>query len=457
MKKSLLIAIAAFFVALGANAQSKQCTTLDVTKKMSLQTRIKSAKSTENADKISKVIKRMQKVKGNRRSASDIEGAYIMDGYDPYGEFATPNIFNIEAASGSITLDLYDEPQTFEYNVKLTDFGCKGGVIYGYYVEDESGDYIAVPVQVAAESTKALGYSKEYGRVAISGGTSYDPNVGFSYGVPFYLDVTEDGLEFSGETSDGDAITSWIAFLPDYTGDGNLWDYGFDAEIFLPTAVSSCRSSISYFCTDGTTSGWGEAVYPIAIEDFGESLVVHNFMGECKIDIRKNEDGSWGIPAGQRGFDSNNDQDEPYGYYRWVGMYVDNEGYLRTDWEKDVLTGFDFAEDGMTGIEFYKTEHKAAWDDEDGHHEEGDYFLDEPFWYFNLRSGPDAEGLSYWLGGYLAALYFVNLADGGETGIKNVNGNVNENTTKTFNMLGQEVGKDAKGLLIRDGKKFVVK
>ena len=43
------------------------------------------------------------------------------------------------------------------------------------------------------------------------------------------------------------------------------------------------------------------------------------------------------------------------------------------------------------------------------------------------------------------------------TGINEVNANTRQSNGKTYNVLGQQVSAGAKGLLIRDGKKYIAK
>ena len=57
---------------------------------------------------------------------------------------------------------------------------------------------------------------------------------------------------------------------------------------------------------------------------------------------------------------------------------------------------------------------------------------------------------------YLGRKWCLLVGLTGETGINAIS-TTSQKSGKTYNVLGQQVSAGAKGLLIRDGKKFVVK
>lgn len=469
MKKSLLIAVAALFVALGANAQAKHFAKMPEQKGLAKNVVQKSGIETRVSSKISKLTSSFV-AKAPKKAVSDIEGTYIMDGFDSANEFATPGSFDIVAEEGTITLDLYDEPIEFSYNVKLVDFDYKGFVVYGDY--DEESETILIPVQVAAQTTKELGFPTEYGRVALGGATSFVAGQGFSYFLPIELSFTDYGLEFVGLTDDDRAITGVCTFLPDYTptsaDDSDLFKVDFDCEVFPANSVMSCRSSISFVRTDGGSTGYGDAEYFAAVEDLGTQLLVHNFLGLTTIMIQKNSDGTLSVLKDQRCMSDNYDEDPPYEYMRLVAIDFkpgkDSQGkdvtYLVRNWDRDVLTGFGSADGDRQFISFYKTEHREAWTDDEGTHEEGDYYLDEPPYYFTIASGGDDEGLAYTFGGYCYGLSMMVVDSNVEipTGIEYINV-IPENTKSTtlYDLQGRVVDGSYKGIVISNGKKMVVK
>ena len=71
----------------------------------------------------------------------------------------------------------------------------------------------------------------------------------------------------------------------------------------------------------------------------------------------------------------------------------------------------------------------------------------------------DSEGQGYWMGGHFCAFEFV-LYHGDATGIEEQHMTLEQKlkSAKTYNMLGQRVDRaQTKGLLVRNGKKFLSK
>ena len=108
-------------------------------------------------------------------------------------------------------------------------------------------------------------------------------------------------------------------------------------------------------------------------------------------------------------------------------------------------------------LEFYKTEYKEAWEDEDGKHDAGNYFIDDdPEYcrYYAVASNNDADGAAYSMGWCCNTWIETDPVEG--AGISDVKTNA-KSTVKTYNLMGQEVNASAKGLIIRDGKKMLNK
>lgn len=55
------------------------------------------------------------------------------------------------------------------------------------------------------------------------------------------------------------------------------------------------------------------------------------------------------------------------------------------------------------------------------------------------------------------AFYGYQFTPGTDTGISNINASEAANEGATFNLLGQKVASNAKGLVIKNGKKFINK
>ena len=114
--------------------------------------------------------------------------------------------------------------------------------------------------------------------------------------------------------------------------------------------------------------------------------------------------------------------------------------------QEEYLNGFVSTDNsGAKVYEFYKTEYKEAWEDEDGQHDAGYYFIDDdPEYcrYYAVASNNDADGAAYSMG------WCCNTrieCDADPSGISNVKTTAKSNV-KTYNLMGQEVNASAKGL-----------
>ena len=120
-----------------------------------------------------------------------------------------------------------------------------------------------------------------------------------------------------------------------------------------------------------------------------------------------------------------------------------------------LITGNISEEDGVKYIEFYDTEYKEAWTDPDGtEHEAGNYYIADYTKWFMVHSTYGDTG-AYWWGEARYARIAIPLETTGITELKNDGRQLT--TSKTYNLLGQEVTPATKGLVIKDGRKVVVK
>lgn len=443
MKKSLLIAVAALMVAMGANAQgvriAKNANWLDIPSDVKLVNVMKKDYTPYESQKSTTV---------RRAGETGLDGEYILNGVNFKEDFTESTLFTLESKTGTITLDQYEGTPSFEYNVVLHDFSYTGAVVYGKY--DAEAGVIEIPVQTIY--THAT-----YKEIVISGGyRSGAQNVG--YGKEIFLIVNKDGTMDIDEDieEEGDvATTGWVSFLPNYE-DGGLWNYGFDITVLKPNATMKYRASSA--ALGGTGSGWSAVSIRVAIEDYKSEWVVNYFLTLTPVSVTLNNDGSSSIPLGVKMYDY--DRDEPYGMFRLVGVSDAGDGYISRNYEKELLKGF--WENGYA--EFFKVVHKEAWDEEDPethevtHYDEGDYYVtddDEYFPYVAVATANDEDGAAYQLG--YACYISIETDEHAAAGINEVKANGRNNAVKAYNLMGQEVSAAAKGLIIRDGKKFVNK
>jgi hypothetical protein len=445
MKKSLLIAVAALFVALGANAQVKR-TSLPVKKAGLESAQLEKMALTPQAS--AAPVFRSKLAKAPKAAAGEIDGEYLLNADNFEGDFTECSFFTIESSTGQITLDQYEGEPTFDYNVVLNDFSWEGAVVYGEYNADEGMIYI--PVQ-------QIGFNATYKEIYISGGYRSGAE-NLRYGKPIILIVNEDGTmdideDIDPDDPDDDATTGFVSYLPNYvnpnTGEeGGLWNYGFDIQVMKPNGTMEFTARGNGF---GSPDGWSKTSRRVFIEDYGTEWVVNNFLGLTPVSVTLDSDDKCFVTLGQKMYDY--DQEEPYGYFRLVGITYDGD-YIVRDYDKTALNGF--YEDGY--CEFFKVEYKEAWTDDEGSHDAGYYYVDDdPDYvrYVAVATANDADGLCY-LYGY-ACNMTIESDEHATSGILAPKTTVENPNAQVYDLQGRAVNSNYKGIVIQNGKKFVVK
>lgn len=442
MKKSLLIAVAAIMVVLSVSAQQKR---------VAQATKMNAPVATKlNVTKAAAPIaKRAIEKNQPARRAAGVAGTYILD-FDNYdGTFTESSSFEIVEKTGTVKIvDLetenYDETIDFEYNVQLNDFTWEGGVAYGKY--DATEGTIHIPVQV-------IGENSTYGRIVLGGISSLDGEPKH-YPFDMILTVDEDGAlqlydmeEELAEVYPGEIMSGWYSFLPDYE-EGGAWNYGFDIEFFQPNAVMGGRE---VHIENGAWGEWTATTHNVSVEDYGTEIVVHNFFDLCPISITIDGDkASIATPVRVQSYDYADEGEEPNYIQIWQW-----DATLENRVNPGLITGnVSTDEEGNKMIEFYDTEYREAWTDEQGDHEAGEYIINDYTKWFMVHSNYGENGAYWW--GEARNVYLIIPADGA-AGITEAKATAAQNNAKVYNLLGQEVNGDVKGLVIKNGKKYVNK
>ena len=447
MKKGLLIMMATFMVAISANAQFKR-TVQPKMKATPIATGLKIKKAN---DKL--VLKTVTPVKDmkTRRAAEDINGTYILD-YDNYhGDFTASSSFTIVAETGTTKIidmesENLEETIDFNYNVRLEGFTYSNGIAYGYY--DEEDGFIGIPVQTIYTHNK-------YGRVVLSGVTKNDDgpqSIGFDMGLIVEDDGTISFYDFEEELAEagleGEYMSGWYSFLPDLPDEeSGAWNMGFDVEL-LP--VNAYTSGDEVHIVNGDWGDWTETQHFVSVEDYGTELVVHNFFDLCPISITIDGDkASIATPVQVDDYDYAEEGEDP----NYIQIWQWNADFTQP-LNPGAITGtVSTTANGSKVIRFYDTEYREAYTDEKGiEHEAGNYIVSDRSKYFMVHSTYGENGAIFWG----EACYISLVIPNDMTGINEVKTNMKGNAM-TYNMMGQQVSKSAKGLLIRDGKKFIVK
>lgn len=451
--------MAALMVAVGANAQARKITGMESCYKNLASKMEAKVAAPATANVVSKV--NTAKSTAGRRAAADVAGTYILESTNRSRSFTENSQFTVEAESGTITLDLYEKDETtgqyptFDYNVKLTGFTDSRGTAYGYY--DEAESTITIPVQTLFTYSST---SADYGRIAFSALVLTADGEPYDYGYAMTLIVNNDGTveidegDFSAYVEEDENykdayIGGFWDFMPDYLNDNGyagLWNCGVDLEVLLPNATMGDNE---VHIVSGAWGSWTNTQYAVNVEDYGNELVVHNFFGLIPLSITIDGDkASVKCPVRAMESDYADEGEEPnyIQIHQWDATF---ENII----DGTITGNVGQLEDGRKIIEFYDTEYREAWTDENGDHEAGNYIITDYTKWFMVHSNWGEDGAYWW--GEARNVYLI----WGEktTGINAISNVPVKTTGKTYNLMGQEVNPAAKGLVIRDGRKMLVK
>ena len=438
MKKFLLTTVAAFIVAMGANAQFAREAKLTNGLAFNKEVKMENAMTKDYHSFVS------HKLNAHRAATTTIDGDYILNAANFEADFTASTTFSVVSQNGTITLDQYENNPEFQYNVVLNDFSYAGAKVYGKYNAEEG--YIEIPVQTIYTHTT-------YKEIVISGGyRKGETNVG--YGKSIILLVNEDGTMDIDEDieEEGDyATTGWVSFIPNYEEPG-LWNYGFDIAVLKPNATMNYHTTGKSL--GGNGSSWAKVSKRVAVEKYETEMVINGFLGLAPVSVTLEADGKCAIPFGQDMDDydyGKQDNSYAYGRMRLVGCAIEGTS-IKRDYDKEALNGF-YNDELM---EFSLSEYKEAWTDEDGDHEAGYYYVDDnPDYcrYYAVATAAGSDG-AYSMGWCCNTSIAFDQNQG--SGISETKASA-QSYGKAFNLMGQEVYGNAKGLIIRDGKKFLNK
>lgn len=291
---------------------------------------------------------------------------------------------------------------------------------YGVYNKTDEGEIIYFPEQI---SLKLDGVNKTSGEE-------------YHYDIYMYnIDLTEDGqyienvypLTFESE-GDGTYYSpndGWgIYYIDRTTGKGLGWGgFVWDPTLYKANGTSACYTSRSGVRTDYNSNAY--------IEDWGNQVVVYGWIGTSMTIQVVNSD-SVQVVAGFPVSDVNIKQADGYLWdagrilgYAWE---VDDEGYIH-DSNDPYIPGY-LKGNTITIPGIYTRSEVGGT---------GDY-----------------AGYYYGINFYRDITFVLNDGSYSSSGINEVNAS-SKSSKMTYNLMGQKVNGAVKGLVIRDGKKFVVK
>lgn len=312
--------------------------------------------------------------------------------------------------------------ETGKYNgktlpkVNITGFGSGYCDVYGYV--DDATEQIYIPRQ--------LGYTKEgYGDMYLEALYINANNQLAWDNLDVVLTKNENGnyICWEGEEAPG-ARVGWIITM---TGEyeGSIWTYGIESDYLVPNGVEHGWYNFG--------SGYEEMAYPVYIENNGDEVFIYNFLGMAGLGMLV-EEGEVYIPTLQPVLNMPAQAGYPtaqYGEYFRTYAYVVLEG-----------GGLALDEEAEYQMAAFTNDDKTIDMGEDG--------------YMGIWSKFDEEQRGYRVGIFGGLSWTLN--EGSFTGINGVAASMKATAdSKTFNISGQQVANDFKGIVIRDGKKFIQK
>lgn len=361
------------------------------------------------------------KVQAKLPAANDIYGLYVSESTDEGdGTIAFSISSNIEFIQINET-----DPETGDiYNVEVKGLFGDADVIGCY---DAEAGTITIPAQYCNEHP-------EYGLLAFYGVTSYDETQGYGLADEFVLQVQEDENGFYFEPAEG-----YIGYCDIFTEgqyEGYIMDVCYNDVIINPAnfvVTGESRNSLS-----SAESEWED------LEDYGvflemideETMFIHGFMGHGTVEVKFDENGLATIPTYQpvrygnigngyayigapvawdingQSISINNDREFVYG--GWYTFTYNNTGE-----QVEGFALYDGREEGSQNWEYYSL---------------------------------GVEGMK---GGFgpLCVLTLI-VKNNNAAGIHELSNPVLKKPA-TYSLSGKRVSKNAKGIVIEDGKKVI--
>lgn len=405
MKKFLLLSCAAL-ATVTANAQDYKMSNIDFGKTQSMAMKaITPAPQRSNMEitpALKSAVKDMSAIKNKMAKApalSNLDGDYI-EHYLGTG-YSQDYTFTQAGSVSTTTQDGKKYVQLVMANGYAT--------VVGEY--DEAAGTITCGSQYVYEDTK-----NGWGRFVI-------------YGIDSEDKLTED-LSFT--VDDNGVITcdqaGFYIHMPEYEDGKYAWTLGYEWVISPVNGVHS-------FAVNQNNQGWKDITdVPVSVDDAGFFVDVYNFLSMGYVSMDVNDDCTVSMPVGQ-----------PMLPCAYISQSIDTSVYG----EFFILYGTT-SEDGESwGLDLEATDIK-------GKIEGNTLYFEQLFPVLTLLDEESAGYSMGWFGGVTISLdKDFQIA----AGIEDVNNTVESKikNAKTFNIMGQRVNSDAKGLIIRDGKKFLKK
>lgn len=354
-------------------------------------------------------------------STDKLNGDFIEMIYSEYSEEVAVN----EAAIVSFEIE-EEEGEQWVTLTGVLDGNCE---LYGLY--DPEASTISIQSQVYCQD------NAKYGKFVFLtyAGTSFIED-------PYILDVEEDENGYLVLTSAEDQVAEgWFVYMAEGEYEGECWTRGEELTYFAPNASLDCRER---HVAESAWTSWTDYQEPVYIyQDFGGITTIYGMFGSA-VAIVEDEEGNFVLPNGQEVYAAWDGSD--YFTFYTYNCYVDEEDYLHPymlgdeddclpDPEGNLPGEIYVLKDGTLDYVFgvVGEDNKVAWD------------------YVYVAKFTSSDGYGYFKNFFAAMEVTTKFVYG--SGIDNVK-SVNADAP-VYNLMGQRVDKNFKGITISNGVKSI--
>lgn len=341
--------------------------------------------------------------------AAGMYGSWISNEYEEQADIYTCKLTLIEKAENVENM-----------NVKVT-FKFNGTVDLWVYGKFENNK-LSIPAQYINDGANIKIGNVDLGsKVGFFGFKFTDETTGSLNLLQddFVLSINDDGLLV---IDDDKKFDGWFMRIDEGQYAGAL-DFAIRPEF---GKANGSMAGLHVLGKDNVT----EINIPVYVNDEEGDISVFGHVGELRIKLTADKDaGTFEMSTEQNvKRTSKKMQDEGYGdFYHIYGVNSENK------WSKDVTIKGTWADNVITFNQDTKEDFSGV---------------------YCIGTNVDAQGSFYWMG------YFANIVvnySGSVSGISNVTTDTVKKDNRIFNLAGQQVGKDYKGIVIKNGKKMIQK
>lgn len=318
---------------------------------------------------------------------------------------------------------LMEQNENEEYNVKVT-FKNTGVWAYGKF-ENNS---LSIPAQYLNDGNivEKIGSAMVNSKIAFFGMKLVDEGQSLKpiTDKPLVLIINNETKCL--ELSKDDEMDGWAMRIESGQYANQLLDLDIEPEMYKSNGT---LTSVRSFGGDDEPQNIN---LPVFVKDGDEEILVYNHIAGSRIKIAVDkENGIIEMSTPQNIFTTTAQQKaEGVGDYFYTKGIDETTGHWHNDdiiegtWQNNVITFKPYGEDSLEGT-------------------------------YTIGTDPNPEGKFYWIGMIMDTV--INYSNDDPAGIENVGTDAVKKDNRIFNLAGQQVGNDYKGIVIKNGVKKIQK